>query len=63
MVVDDKGGAVEKGVSEDEGAHAGSGAVLVSRLSRIGDADVSQLNREGEEGAEVGGDGGGGGTT
>ena len=59
----DKGGAVEKGVGEDGGAHAGGSVVLASGFGQVGNADASRLDGEVKEGAKVGGGGGRGGAT
>ena len=53
VVGNDEGGALEKGVGEDQGTHAGGSAVLVGGFGQVGDTDASRLYGEGEEGAEV----------
>ena len=58
VVGDGERGAVEEGVGEDCGAHAGGGVVVVGEGGGVGYADDSRFDGEGEEGAGIRGDGG-----
>ena len=63
MVGDGERGAVKKVSGKDGCAHAGGGVVVVGRRGWIWNADAGQFDGEREEGAEIRGDGGWGGST